>query len=259
MQSISTSPFAFYVQAEVSEHQSCPFWAIYPCTSFDLESGTEHLRMFNTRYIVARSDKLKDALSQHPEWDLAYSRVPYEVWELTTNPNAYVTVPKYHPTLFVTSDWKNISYQWFRNISLLDKPLVFKAGTDEIDNRLFSNIVESPSMESLTLLDPEPVGRECNIQEIVDADEIEFSTDCIGQPHIISISFYPSWKVEGASRIYLVSPSFMLVYPERERVRISYEKEYIDWLGIALSAAATMLIGYTYLSRDQKFKDFFAA
>ena len=257
MQSIHTSPFSFYIQSEISDQQSCPFWAIWPCTQFNLQNGTRHLKMFNVRHIVARSEKLKAAIRNESEWSLAFSADPYEVWELTSNPDHYVTVPVNEPVLFETSDWKNISYQWFRGMERLDTPVAFASASDSRDASLFRNIIRTPSVQSLDALPSRPVGRTCSINESVMAESIEFTTDCVGAPHIISVSYYPSWAVDGADRIYLVSPSFMLVYPTQEHVRIYYAKRVEDWFGLMLSASAAALIAYAFLSRDRRVKDFF--
>jgi hypothetical protein len=258
MQSIISSPFVFYIQSEVSEQQSCPFWAVYPCTSFNLKDGTEHLKMFNVRYIVARSQKLKDAMRENAEWALAYSADPYEVWELTTNPDHYVTVPSYEPVLYRTGDWKNISYQWFRRPELIDTPIVFKKDVETSDSDVFKSIVTNPTVDSLDSLPKTPVDNRCNIREIIGAEEMEFSTDCVGKPHIISVSYYPSWVVYGADRVYMVSPSFMLVYPKEERVRLVYSKLPEDWFGISLSVLGAGIICYAFLTRDQRTRRFFS-
>ncbi|MFH0862083.1 MAG: 6-pyruvoyl-tetrahydropterin synthase-related protein [Candidatus Altiarchaeota archaeon] len=257
MQSIESSPFVFYMQSEFSEQQSCPFWAGYPCTSFNLEHGTRHLKMFNVRYLVVRSQKLKDAIRENPEWKLGFADDPYEVWELTTNPEHYVTVPNFEPVLYRTSDWKNISYQWFRNLSLYGVPIVFKGDTDSQDRERFPQIVENPAVSSLQSLPMTPLNRECNIRENIGAEEMEFDTDCVGAPHIISISYYPSWVPEGADRVYLVSPSFMLLYPTQTHVKLTYSKLPEDWVGILLTMSASAVIAYAFLGRDERARRFF--
>jgi hypothetical protein len=258
MQSIITSPFSFYIQSEISEQQSCPFWAAWPCTSFNLENGTEHLKMFNVKHIVARSQKLKDAMRNDTEWALVFSAEPYEVWELTDNPNHYVTVPAYEPVLFETRNWKNLSYQWFKRMDLLSQPIVFKGAADDEDVKRFSNIVKNPSVGSLDGIPRVPLNRNCNIKEVVQAEEIEFSTDCVGLPHIISVSYYPSWQPTGADRVYLVSPSFMLVYPTQNRVKLTYGKTPIDWAGLSLTLAASSIIAFAFLGGNRRVKDFFS-
>ncbi|MCX6694836.1 MAG: 6-pyruvoyl-tetrahydropterin synthase-related protein, partial [Candidatus Altiarchaeota archaeon] len=257
MQSIISSPFSFYIQAEISEQQSCPFWNAFPCTGFNLDNGTRHLNMFNVKHILVRSDKLKQALKNRTDWKFDFAAEPFEVWEVLSNPDHYVTVPKNEPVLFKVDkwkEWKNVSYNWFRQMTFIDTPLAFVTEYDSSDLTHFSNVITDKSIDAI----PEvPVNRNCNIVENLSEEEISFTTDCVGAPHIISVSYYPSWTVYGADKIYLVSPSFMLVYPTQPNVRITYEKKAVDWLGILISFSGAAVIAYALASRDKKVKAFF--
>ncbi|MBU0762620.1 MAG: hypothetical protein KKD39_06305, partial [Candidatus Altiarchaeota archaeon] len=207
----STAPFAFYLQSEVSEQRSCPFFNKYPCTRFNLDDGTKHLKLFNTQYIVARSDRLKDALSENPEWVKVFEAYPFDVWELTTNRNAYVYVPDYMPKIYSGGDWKHAAYDWFKDAGNTDKPVIFE---DSPGQDIFE-VFEGENMSALLASDWINIGGRCNVSENISSEKIYFTTDCVGLPHIISISYYPSWTVYGAQKIYLVSPSFMLVVPQQ--------------------------------------------
>jgi len=96
----------------------------------------------------------------------------------------------------------------------------------------------------------------CEIEENIGIEEINFTTNCVGKPHIISISYFPNWKVEGAKKIYLVSPSFMLVIPNKKNVRLYYDETLADLLGKFLSYLGVLLIGLIILSQNKKFKRF---
>ncbi|MHA2219535.1 MAG: hypothetical protein ACXACY_26810, partial [Candidatus Hodarchaeales archaeon] len=91
-------------------------------------------------------------------------------------------------------------------------------------------------------LPKKPVVKECLIEEEVFTEEIRITTNCIGTPHIVKVTYFPNWRVEGADAIYLVSPSFMLVYPELEDVRIYYGRTFIDNLGIILTAFGLIIL-----------------
>ena len=241
MQSIHTSIFSFLIQAEVSEHQSCPYWHEFPCTRFDISNGTKHMIMFNVKHIIVRSDKLKKALRQRSDYRMVFVDDPYEVWELLDTTGNYVTVPEYEPVLFQTDNWRNDSYNWFRNMSLIDIPLVFVDEVEEEDKAVFKTVKYDGKWNDLPQI---PIDNDCNIVENVSNFEIHFKTECVGKPHIISISNYPSWKAYGAKKIYLVSPSFMMVIPDQEEVRIVYSKRLIDWLGLCLTMIAVLIVGF---------------
>src|SRR5207244_10075525 len=62
----------------------------------------------------------------------------------------------------------------------------------------------------------------CRIEEHLDHTAIDFTTTSPGLPHVVAVSYYPNWHVEGARRTYLVSPAFMLVLPAPLPVRIAF-------------------------------------
>ncbi len=239
--SITTSPFAFYLQSEFSQQQSCPFYAKYPCTVLDLDSATEHFKLFNTRYIVVRSDTLKLALAENDQWERAFEADPYEVWELKTNRNRYVYVPENMPIIFQTDDWKGLSYEWFKMGGMANKPIILTSSAGEADSALFK-VVGKASAKDLDTQIWGPLPGGCNVSENISSEEIRFTTDCVGVPHVISVSYYPSWSVTGADKIYMVSPSFMLVVPSGNDVTITYGKQPIDWVGIAASVSGLALL-----------------
>ena len=73
------------------------------------------------------------------------------------------------------------------------------------------------------------------LSERLSNDEISFTVSAIQRPYLIKVSFHPGWKVEGAERLYLVSPSFMLIYPSQPQVRLYYARSSPDWIGLALT------------------------
>jgi uncharacterized membrane protein len=236
MQSTVTSPFVFYIQSEISEVASCPLPG-YACSPFNLEAGTKHLEMFNVKYFVARSEKVKSALKENENYKLAYRVENYEIYELKTNENKYVIVPKYEPVLVETNNWKNLSYEWFKRVELAEIPLVFTSKVDSKDLAKFKNIVND-----LHNLPKIPIDNNCSVEENIEIEEIEINTNCIGKPHIIRISYHPNWKVEGADKVYLVSPSFMLIFPNQQKVRLFYGYSTLDIIGMILSLTGLVIL-----------------
>ena len=251
MQSIATAPFTFYVQSEVSEVASCPFPG-YMCTSTNVTNAVPRLRMFNVQHYIARTDKvINDLRYDKTNYAHVKSIPPYEIFELRGE-HSYVDVLQHEPVFFLTDDWKQASYEWFTNDRTIDTHLVFTTALKEkynlraIDN--LKNIVKKP-------IEGEA---ECEIEEHIYNEEIRFNTTCIGKPHIIKISYYPNWRVmEGADRIWLVSPSFMLVYPTEENVRLVYAKSSAGMVGELLSYLGIAVALFAIFSRNQNVKRFF--
>lgn len=244
MQSTITAPFVFYIQSEISSVTSCPF-PDYSCTTFNSTKAAKHLEMFNVKHVIARTDNVKSALDEDPRYELVKNIDPYKIYELKLNNPDYVVVPTYQPVLFKTDNWKSTSYEWFKRYDIVDVPLIFSNDKFEL---------VSDNLDNLPML---PIDSDCLIEENVKNEEIEIKTSCVGKPHIIRISYFPNWRVEGADKIYLVSPSFMLVYPKQEYVRLYYGKLPIDQISEFVSYVTALIIFFAIFSRNQKIRRFF--
>jgi len=100
---------------------------------------------------------------------------------------------------------------------------------------------------------PPPIRTAVRIEERVEPDRIEFTTDGIGLPHLIKVSYYPDWEVEGADRIYLATPSYMLVYPQRARVVLRYRRSAAEWIGLLLTGPAIAFLALRHRPRRRRF------
>jgi TolA-binding protein len=119
-----------------------------------------------------------------------------------------------------------VAHQWFVRDELLETHLVFERG-DQPDKTPFSL-----TADNLDSIPKKPIATsDCLVQEEIKNDEILLETNCIGRPHLIKVSYHPDWHVEGAEKIYLASPSFMLIYPQKNNVRLYYGPGPWDRLG----------------------------
>ena len=194
--------------------------------------------MFNARNLIVRSDQAKSEIMKHPEFILKKKFEPYELYELQGNEDGYVKPLKNLPVLYETKNWKLISYRWFK-INTSDVHIAFTAKIDENDLKRFKTIVKS---EKLSPLPEIPVDASCNVTEDIKQEEIVIKTGCINKPLLIKISYHPNWKVEGADKVYLVSPSFMLIFPNSENVRLRFSKNGAGYAGNLLTAIALFMI-----------------
>jgi uncharacterized membrane protein len=238
-QATITSPFISYTQCEISHHcAGIPTVAgMERTTSYNLTAGTKHLEMLNVKYLIATYDQLRSDLKESPDWKFVKGFEQWEVYELLTHDGSYVFVPDYKPNLMETKGivWKNISLVWWMNLEKIDVPIVFVKEMQKEDSARFETIRDLSELTRIKL------DNNCTINETVLNEEIRFTTSCVGKPHIIKMSYFPNWQVEGADRVYLVSPSFMLVYPEKENVRIYYGTTAVNILGIIFSSIGLFL------------------
>ena len=230
MQASPSSPFIFYLQSELSKEQSCPFWNLYPCTKMNITKGTEHLKLFNVNHVIAVSEEAKASFNNNSEYKLVKQIEDYSIYELTTNQNNYVTLANYQPFYMETTNWKQASYDWFR-YSNTQIPVVFDKAASQYQ------------ITNLSQLKPIPVNQDCSIKEKVEQKKITVQTTFLNKPLIIKISYHPGWKIkQGAEKIYLVSPSFMLLYPKEGTIILEYSGIPAKKLGVILSLAGIFIM-----------------
>jgi hypothetical protein len=235
MQSSPTSPFVFYIQSELTETPSCPFLP-YRCTTFDPTRALAHLELFNVKEVIAVTDKVKAALASNPGYREEGEIGPYKLFQVRQGNGRYVVPLRYPPALVIGADWKRVAYDWFQKPDWLDVPLLFlrKGEPPPPVTAPFRGLEERPVRQALS--------PECGVKEVVRNEEVEFDTDCPGRPHLIKISYHPKWRVEGADRVYLVSPSFMVVYPTARHVRLFFGDRWPDYVGRSATGFGLMLL-----------------
>ena len=164
----------------------------------------------------------------------------------------------YEPILVETKNWKKLSYEWFKKNN--DVYLVFVDKITNEDRELFK-IIKSKYEISLDDLKKIKIQKNCFIKETVSNEEIRIETDCIGKPLIIKVSYYPNWKIEGAKKIYLISPSLMLIFPERDHIRLFYNETILDQLSFILTIIGIITFIYLIIFKtfglNQNIKRFF--
>ena len=237
MQASISAPFVFYLQSEVSEQKSGPF-PQYAYGRMDFDRARAHLELFNVRDLIIRSNAAKQAIRTSDGYRLWETIGSYELWELTTVTGDYVEPLSYEPVVFPTSDWKQDFYHWFQSPTTLATHLVL------VDEKVSAPPAPLRALSrDLNDIPQIPVdGPPCSVDSRVSNQQIEIDTDCIGRPLLVKMSYHPDWQVEGAAKIWLVSPSFMLIYPDEKHVRLYYGPGPWDKLGRALSFGALLVL-----------------
>lgn len=230
MQASVSAPFIFYIQSEISKQKSCPFKQ-YTYTDLDFKRARRHLEMFNVRELILRSPEAKAAILATSGYRLHRTFGEYEIWELTDYQSGYVVPLQYEPVLFPTRDWKIDAFRWFVDERLYGVHLVFVSGSSGRDKDRFKIVTHSLKDVKKIPIDT----RSCYVKEEIRNNEIRIETNWINKPLLVRVSYHPNWHVEGAERIYLASPSFMLIYPQRKDVRLYYGPRLPDRLGLALT------------------------
>lgn len=247
MASIS-SPFVFSIEAETSLQPCYPIpHYFYP--TFSLKNAKNHLKLFNVTQFIARTDPVKQELEKDLEFELEKKAGAYAIYRYISNPGEYVEPIQNLPVAFETKNWRRDSHRWFLNSQINDIPLVFNASRNP-QFKLKAKTLEDLQRVPINSTPPEVTSR-------LSAEKIFIQTTNPDVPLLVKVSFHPNWKVQGADQIYFVSPSFMLIFPEKKEVVLEFRRGLINYMGIVLSlfGVAILLAGFcrSILTGQRKF------
>ncbi|MFC1497373.1 hypothetical protein ACFLS1_02725 [Verrucomicrobiota bacterium] len=257
--SAAGSMFSYYIQGETSKN-CAGFPPIVKPAKFNFRNATKHLELFNVKHFIARWSETKTAMTTSPHWRLAGKAKEWELYELMTHNGSYVFIPENNPLAIRTDKWKHAGLDWIYTVNAIDQPFaILRPGekTNEHFTKVYSEqeyinylaSVSGTSPAKSEIIDLKP---EISHEKISD-NVIKFKTSAIGKPHIIKVNYYPNWKVRGAKKVYMVTPCFMLVYPEQEEVEIYYGYTFSDNAGRGLTLAGlAMMMVMLYVKRRKK-------
>ena len=82
---------------------------------------------------------------------------------------------------------------------------------------------------------------------------VSFSVDRVGVPVLVRVSYFPNWKVDGATGPYRVAPNMMVVVPTENDVRLEFSSSNMDRLayGLTLVGFGTVMVTYRRQRRDR--------
>jgi 6-pyruvoyl-tetrahydropterin synthase related domain len=248
IESSINAPFHFINQKETSEAFTEAVPGVDYPDGMDFPTGLAHLRLYGIRYYVAYDacqDKQKQWLRCE---DLGRQDVEMQAAAAAGLPvvkrsgrftiyrvgsGDLVEVPKFRPVLVDHPDWRANGLAWYANPDWLQTPLVFASSRDKAATAAFARSGPLP----LTSLPREPLARPGELAATSNrtGDEISFTTDRIGEPHIVKVSWFPNWHVEGAKGPWMLSPGLMVVVPTQAQVRLYYGDTPVDLAGKALT------------------------
>lgn len=248
------SMYSYYIQGETS--QACAgFPPIVTPATFDFSRATRHLELFNVKHFIARSSAAQQALGAMKEWRFVSREQEWELYELMTHDGRFVFIPPCLPVAVETRRWKECSLAWLYTPQALDQFLLWVDPAQKRDRtdlpvwseaHLLTALSELSLGKTSRLLPASPslsmAGTQCISNELVTEGRIRFSTTALGVPHIIKVTWFPNWKVDGAKRIYRISPGFMCVFPDKPDVELYYGTTWSDAVGYIISAVGCCLV-----------------
>ncbi len=267
LESSITFPFFFYLQKEVSREA---WWPGFPIKMprFNLTKGAQDLKLYNVKYFVASSEKIKEVIKENDNYHFLKKIGQFEIYQLNED-SQYVEPLTREPILVVTDDWRTFSFKWFP-LDYNDVPLVFSSAISDYELEHFRLVILDKDVEikntNIQTFTPDELLKalesskelkgDCLVTSNLEEEEISIQTNCLGKPLIVKTSYFPNWMVKGAEKIYLASPSIMLIFPEQENVLIYYGTTFSDYLGNLSTILGLFIILYLILLRTRRVRLF---
>ncbi|MFC1859409.1 hypothetical protein ACFL9U_15475, partial [Thermodesulfobacteriota bacterium] len=229
-----------FLQTEYSRDIKTPRG--YILSRMNPEALPTHLDLYNISQLILLTDKAKRAMASSPFFEKEASFGPIAVYRYKGSNERYVDIPKVRPVIYTGKDWIENFFQWYKypgqnNVLLVPEKFV----KDASDRDVFFH--ETENVRDLEAFRNDKLDRsDLDIKTHLKAFEISFTTNKIGLPHLIKVSYFPNWQVSGANGIYPVSPHLMLVIPREAQVVLTYGLSVWDKIGIFLTVTTLAVI-----------------
>ncbi len=225
-----TTPFHFLNAAEVSARPSNPVRGLQ-YRSLDFDRATKHLAVYDVAYYVSYTDEARD---EAEAFGLEVLAEP-DPWTVFALPDAdRIEVATKEPVVWAgDADFVDAALEWYDDVDNLDAWLVEDGPAEwrrvtSVDERLVDQR-------------PYDTGGTATVTVFED-HEVGFTTDAVGLPHLVKVSYFPNWEVDGADGVYRVAPSLMLVVPTQSEVTLQFAYTWVEITGAALTAATVVLL-----------------
>ena len=236
-----TTPFHFLNASEVSERPSNPVRGL-DYRGFDMERGIDHLAVYDVDYYVSFTEKGAEGarLAGLAEVGVA---LPWHIFALP--PFSLVDVATMEPAVWAGGgDFLDPALEWYDDVENMDKWLV-EDGPPEW------NRVETVDERLVSVQPYAGSGVVSNV--VTDDHRISFTTSAIGVPHLVKVSYFPNWTVEGADGPFRAAPSLMVVVPTGEQVVLEFRNTTAESFGMALTLIALVALA-VYAYRRQRLR-----
>ncbi len=220
----------------------------------------------NARFIIAYSDGILEHFRNHPDFQLFGAWGKFHVFEFKGFKSSYIDILP-SDALSIVKDsaggFKTDFYRFYRDYELVARPFVPESFSDDLlKQKVASNFGSYDDIHQRFFRSDEwrsyaqthTLAQVSN--ESVGDHLVTFKTTQVGKPHIIKISFAPSWKSKNGEKLYPVAPGFMLIYPEQADVELVYQRSADEYIGLILTLLMIPVIIFRKRIAALEFKHF---
>jgi hypothetical protein len=249
-----TTQFHFINHSEMSYRSSNPVPGLR-YYRFDFDRGIRHMDVYGVDYYVAFTPEAVEKADSHPDLELIknvepgpfsiYRLPPTEKVEVATHLPAVYPAPEQSIFGTLTGSGSVTGSDGEALPSFHDLALDWYDDIDDMDRWVVSDGPEDwPRIESL---DERPnvsleVPEDAVSNIVIDDHRISFTTDAVGQPHMIKVSYFPNWEATGAEGPWQAAPSLMVVVPTENEVVLEFNDTWAESIGQILSGLGILAL-----------------
>ncbi len=239
-----TTPFHFINHSEMSHRPSNPIPGLRYHT-FNMERGLRHMAVYGVDYYVSFTPEAAEKAQGIEGFELVEVTEPFHVFrmphtelvEVATHLPGVYDVPERGllasmigsdtvtgPEGQVLPSFHDLALDWYEDV-------------DNMHRWVVADGPEAwPRIQDLDDLPNTPLAEPRDVSDIlVDHHRISFTTDAVGQPHLVKVSYFPNWKATGADGPWRATPSLMVVVPTQSEVVIEFVDTWPETMGKVLS------------------------
>ena len=237
LQSSISAPFVFYLQSEISKIASVPL-PQYDYTFLNLSNGIRHFQLWNIGHFVTVSDEVKNMARQIPSLKHVASYDIVDLFKVGNPHPGYVEPFSMYPVVCDIQNWRPKAYRWHRQYTPQTPFLLFASPRTKrqppiIDLPFCDTPARISSLPALPIGSTPPV-----VSSVLSDDTIQIHTSQPGWPLLVKVSYHPNWKCQGAAGPFLISPSFMAIFPTQHDITMVFARSHAEMIGPVITLAS---------------------
>ena len=235
-----SSRFMAFLQTEFSRDVKTPKPQIL--SKVNIEALPKHFNLYNLSQLVVATDTVKRALDRSESFHKEAEFGQLSIYRYKQNDGRYIDIPEFRPVLYKSERWVDDFFSWYKDADRTDVLLVpEKYVKDPKDREVFAgptdDLFELDVFRN-NLLDRSEIRIDSHLEHL----RIRFFTNKIGLPHLIKVSYFPNWKVEGANGVYPASPHLMMVIPRKNTVTLTYKRSIWEIIGFLITCSGVLIL-----------------
>jgi hypothetical protein len=239
-----TTPFHFLNASEMSEQPfRSPLRLSYLTFSpMDFDRGAKHLAVNDVAYYVSFTEEATAAALDYG-LEVLSEPAPWTVFALPDSDR--VDVAAFEPVVWAgEEDFADAALEWYDDVDNLDVWLVEDGPREWRRITSMEERLDSPR--------PYPETGTAIVTGFED-HAVTFATDAVGIPHLVKVSYFPNWTVDGGEGVFRAAPSLMVVIPEDENVTLEFENRWVEDVGMVITASTLVgLACYMIVARRRR-------